>query len=63
MSTELEFHPLANILPLIEGEEFGRLVEDIRVRGLQEKITLYKGLILDGRNRYRASRPQASRSK
>jgi N6-adenosine-specific RNA methylase IME4/ParB-like chromosome segregation protein Spo0J len=54
MSTELEFHPLANVLPLIEGEEFERLVEDIRIRGLQEKITLYKGFVLDGRNRYRA---------
>ena len=26
----LEFHPLANIFPLLEGEEFDQLVESIR---------------------------------
>lgn len=51
----LEFHPLANIFPLIEGSEFDALVADIRENGVHEPIVLLDGKILDGRNRYRAS--------
>jgi hypothetical protein len=51
---DLEFHPLANCLPLIEGPEFDELVVDIKERGLALAIELYEGKILDGRNRYGA---------
>jgi ParB-like chromosome segregation protein Spo0J len=50
----LTFHPLANVFPLLEGEEFDALVADIAASGLCEAVWLYEGQILDGRNRYRA---------
>ena len=54
MSTDLKFHPLAGIFPLMKGAEFDELVADIKANGLGLPIILYKGMILDGRNRYRA---------
>lgn len=52
----LPFHAFANLFPLIEGTAFDELVADIAARGLREPILLLDGQILDGRNRYRASR-------
>ena len=49
-----KFHPLADIDPLIDGADYDALVEDIRTHGLREPLVLYKGKILDGRNRARA---------
>lgn len=50
----MKFHPYSEIFPLIEGSEFDALVEDIKAQGLREKIWLYEGKILDGRNRFLA---------
>ena len=49
-------HPIADEFPLLEGEQFSELVEDIRLRGLQQPIVLtHDGqTLVDGRNRYRA---------
>jgi hypothetical protein len=47
------FHPIANIFPLIEGTEFDLLAADIHERGLNAPVVMFKGQILDGRNRYR----------
>ena len=52
--TAIEFYPLANLFPLIEGTDFDALVDDISRNGLHEPITLYQDKILDGRNRYRS---------
>lgn len=51
---QLEFHPLANVFPMIEGEELDALAQSIRENGLREPIVIHEGQILDGRNRYRA---------
>lgn len=50
-----EFHPLANLFPLIEGAEFDNLVADIKANGVREPVILHDGKILDGRNRYKAA--------
>ncbi|MGE0709136.1 MAG: ParB N-terminal domain-containing protein [Planctomycetota bacterium] len=49
-----EFHPAADLFPLLEGEELQSLCDDIRSRGLLDPIVRHEGKILDGRNRYRA---------
>jgi hypothetical protein len=49
-----EFHPLAELFPLIEGADFDALVEDIREHGVRDPIVFHESKVLDGRNRYRA---------
>ena len=50
----MEFHPIANIFPMMSGEELSELAESIESNGLRVPILLYEGKILDGRNRYQA---------
>lgn len=50
----LDFHPVANIFPLMTGAEYDALVSDIAEHGQHEAIWLCDGMVLDGRNRLRA---------
>jgi hypothetical protein len=49
-------HPLANMFPMIEGQEFENFKTSIAKSGILEPIRLYQGMILDGRNRYAAGK-------
>ncbi|MEU8275710.1 DUF5131 family protein [Microbispora bryophytorum] len=51
-----EVHPFADAFPLIDGEEFNELVDDIKRQGQRQPIVLNhdKTVLIDGRNRYRA---------
>lgn len=52
---ERPYHDVANIFPLLSGEEFEELKADIAVNGLLEPIWIDgNGAIVDGRNRHRA---------
>ena len=50
----LEPYPFSGIFPELPAEELRHLAQDIKQRGQIEPIILYKGQILDGRNRYKA---------
>lgn len=53
---KLTAHPLADLFPMMDGEAFTDLVDDIRDHGLREPIVLLGGEVLDGRNRLKACR-------
>lgn len=52
-----QFHPLAEIFPMMDKLEFSSLVSSMELGGYKEyfPILLFDGKILDGRNRYKAS--------
>ena len=49
--SSLEFHPLANIFPFLDGQEFDDLVSNIKANGQKSHPD---GRILAGHSRYRA---------
>jgi ParB-like chromosome segregation protein Spo0J len=54
--TDLKFHPVAAIFPMMDTVEFESLKADIQKHGQLEPIWTHDGKIIDGRNRYLACR-------
>lgn len=52
---DYEPHPAAELFPMMPPDQYEAFKEDIRKNGFQQDIVLYKGQILDGRNRYKAA--------
>lgn len=50
----MDYHPIANIFPMLSQEELQNLADDIKEHGLNHPITIYHNQILDGRNRFEA---------
>jgi len=50
----LKNHPAADAWPMMDDQRYEELRADIEINGQRESITLCDGMILDGRNRYRA---------
>lgn len=52
---KLEFHPIANIFPLMEGAAYSEFKADAKKHGIRDQVVTLDGMILDGRNRFRAA--------
>ena len=50
-----EQHPLSAAFPAMEPRVLMDLIEDIRVNGILEPITIFEGMVLDGWHRYKTS--------
>jgi hypothetical protein len=47
-------HPAAELFPMLDTEELHTLADDIKANGQLDPIVIYKGQLLDGRNRLAA---------
>jgi hypothetical protein len=54
VNKKYEVHPAATLFPMMDKVSFLALKEDIKTHGIKEFGTLYRGQLLDGRNRYKA---------
>ena len=52
--TTYNYHPIANVFPMMNSKDIQDLAADIKENGLKNPIVIYEGKILDGRNRYEA---------
>lgn len=52
--SDYKIHPLADLNPMMDGDAYERLIEDIKAHGQREPIVMYQGEVLDGRNRMKA---------
>lgn len=51
-----KWHEYASVFPMLDGQPYRDLVDDIRKNGVREPVVFLDGKILDGRNRYCAAR-------
>ena len=51
----LQQHPLSAAFPAMSAEDFEALTDSIKNIGVQNTITLYEGMVIDGWHRYRAA--------
>lgn len=51
---DIPVHPAADIFPMLDEDAFTQLDNDIRVSGQLMPIRIWRGQIVDGRNRYAA---------
>jgi len=51
---ELSAHPAADLFPMMDDNRFTELCESVAANGLELPILICDGMILDGRNRYKA---------
>jgi ribosomal protein S21 len=54
MDATYKIHPICDLFPMMEGEQWTQFREDIKAHGLIKPIVMYDGEIVDGRNRLRA---------
>ncbi len=50
----MDFHPVADLFPMMTDAELAALTADIEANGLRHPIVRYQGKVLDGRNRLAA---------
>jgi hypothetical protein len=55
---ELKPHPLSEPFPRLTGDDFDALFNDIGTRGVLNPVTLFEGMVLDGRGRVAVARQQ-----
>jgi N6-adenosine-specific RNA methylase IME4 len=51
---KMKSHPAADAFPLMADQRYAELRDSIKANGQRKAITIQGGMILDGRNRYRA---------
>lgn len=54
MQTIYQPHPLAELMPAMTPESYENLKTSISINGLLQPISVYQGIILDGRHRFQA---------
>ncbi len=50
----INLHPIAEVFPLLDDNSLDELCSDIAANGLQRQLVLWRGELIDGRNRMRA---------
>ena len=59
---EFQFHPFADIFPMMDEVALAELAADIKAESQREPIHLWQDQIIDGRNRYRGVQARRGRA-